>query len=200
MKKRFLMMMLAGVLAFSMIGCGGNDAPAEDPNTGDEIVDVEGGETEGEAEGDAKTEMSTEELIEKVKGLLKCAGYLAKADRGFDLYVSEDGINFETITTNGLGDPTNHGLRVFANMDCGLMIGTANPFWAGQVWMMTDDGEIVEKEADLFDKIQEVFADIWETICGIFTTIGVIFANWDVISETITSVISGIQNGTLFAA
>ena len=38
MKKRFLMMMLAGVLAFSMIGCGGNDAETEDPNTGDEIV------------------------------------------------------------------------------------------------------------------------------------------------------------------
>ena len=53
MKKRFLMMMLAGVLAFSMIGCGGNDAPAEDPNTGDEIVDAEGDATEGEAEGDA---------------------------------------------------------------------------------------------------------------------------------------------------
>ena len=47
------MMMLAGVLAFSMIGCGGNDAPAEDPNTGDEIVDAEGDATEGEAEGDA---------------------------------------------------------------------------------------------------------------------------------------------------
>ena len=30
MKKRFLMMMLAGVLAFSMIGCGGNDAPVGD--------------------------------------------------------------------------------------------------------------------------------------------------------------------------
>ena len=53
MKKRFLMMMLAGVLAFSMIGCGGNDAPAEDPNTGDEIVDAEGDATEGEAEDDA---------------------------------------------------------------------------------------------------------------------------------------------------
>ena len=53
MKKRFLMMMLAGVLAFSMIGCGGNDAPAEDPNTGDEIVDAEGDATEGEVEGDA---------------------------------------------------------------------------------------------------------------------------------------------------
>ena len=47
MKKRFLLMMLAGVMAFSMIGCGGNDAPAEDPNAGDEIVDVEG-ETEGD--------------------------------------------------------------------------------------------------------------------------------------------------------
>ena len=53
MKKRFLMMMLAGILAFSMIGCGGNDAPAEDPNTGDEIVDAEGDATEGEVEGDA---------------------------------------------------------------------------------------------------------------------------------------------------
>ena len=36
------MMMLAGVLAFSMIGCGGNDAETEEPSTGDEIVDVEG--------------------------------------------------------------------------------------------------------------------------------------------------------------
>ncbi|MBR7147690.1 MAG: hypothetical protein IKD13_02570, partial [Firmicutes bacterium] len=47
MKKRFLLMMLAGVLAFSMIGCGGGDAEVEDPNTGDEIVDTEG-DVEGE--------------------------------------------------------------------------------------------------------------------------------------------------------
>ena len=143
--------------------------------------------------------MSTEELLEKIKGLLKCASYLAKADRGFDLYVSEDGVNFKTITTNGLGDPTNHGLRVFANMDCGLMIGTANPFWAGQVWMMTDDGEIVEENKTILDIIKDCFANIWETICGIFTTISVVFANFDLISETLTSVISGLQNGTLFA-
>lgn len=153
----------------------------------------------GEEEGDAKTEMSTEELLEKVKGLLKCASYLAKADRGFDLYVSEDGVNFKTITTNGLGDPTNHGLRVFANMDCGLMIGTANPFWAGQVWMMTDDGEIIEENKTILDTIKDCLANIWETICGIFTTISVVFANFDLISETLTSVIGGLQNGTLFA-
>ena len=51
MKKRFLMMMLAGVLAFSMIGCGGNDAETEEPSTGDEIVDVEGEEEMGGEEG-----------------------------------------------------------------------------------------------------------------------------------------------------
>ena len=59
MKKRFLLMMLAGVMAFSMIGCGGNDAPAEDPNAGDEIVDVE-----GETEGDVVVEGEGEEAPE----------------------------------------------------------------------------------------------------------------------------------------
>ena len=161
----------------------------------DEIISLATGETEG----DAKTEMSTEELLDKIQGLLTCAKYLSKADRGFDLYVSEDGVHFETITTNGFGDPTNHGLRVFANMDCGLMIGTANPFWAGQVWMMTDDGEIVETKTNLFDTIKALFAELIEIISGIFRTIGVMFANWDVVSETITSVITGLQNGTLFA-
>lgn len=69
MKKRFLMMMLAGVLAFSMIGCGGNDAETEEPNTGDEIVDVEGeGEEMGGEEGGIVidkpfAEMTLEEMI-----------------------------------------------------------------------------------------------------------------------------------------
>jgi len=84
-------------------------------------------------------------------------------------------------------------------MDCGLMIGTANPFWAGQVWMMTDDGEIVEESKTILDIIKDCLANIWETICGIFTTISVVFANFDLISETLTSVIGGLQNGTLFA-
>ena len=68
MKKRFLMMMLAGVLAFSMIGCGGNDAETEEPSTGDEIVDVEGEEEMGGEEGGMVVdkpfaEMSLEEMI-----------------------------------------------------------------------------------------------------------------------------------------
>jgi len=75
MKKRFLMMMLAGVLAFSMIGCGGGEAEQEDPNTGDEIVDVEGdiegeagdaeGETDVEQEGEAGQEEQEEPEVQK---------------------------------------------------------------------------------------------------------------------------------------
>ena len=70
MKKRFLMMMLAGVLAFSMIGCGGGEAEQEDPNTGDEIVDVEGdvegeaGDAEGEADAEQEGEAGQEEQEE----------------------------------------------------------------------------------------------------------------------------------------
>ena len=52
-KQLCLLLACALCLCVSLIGCGGNDAPAEDPNTGDEIVDAEGDATEGEAEGDA---------------------------------------------------------------------------------------------------------------------------------------------------
>ena len=78
-------------------------------------------------------------LMDTVRGTLTCAGYLADATRGFDMYVSEDGINFETITIDGFGDTYNHGLRVFAETDSGLTIGTANPFFGTQVWLMNEE-------------------------------------------------------------
>ena len=65
--------------------------------------------------------------------------YLSQGERGFDLLVSDDGINFKTITTNGFGDPYNHGCRVFAITNSGLSIGTANPFYGTQVWNLTDN-------------------------------------------------------------
>lgn len=73
--------------------------------------------------------------VQKITQMLKMLNYLRKAERGFDLYVTEDGINFETITTDGFGDPYNHGLRVFATTDQGLCIGTANPFYGTQIWI-----------------------------------------------------------------
>ena len=61
MKKRILMMMLAGVLAFSMIGCGGGQTETEEPNTGDEIVETEGDVVDGETEGDVTEESDVQE-------------------------------------------------------------------------------------------------------------------------------------------
>ena len=70
-----------------------------------------------------------------------CAEYLDKAVFGFDLYVTEDGVNFTKITDNGFGDPYNHGLRAFGITSGGLYIGTANPFYGTQVWKLTEETE-----------------------------------------------------------
>ena len=70
-----------------------------------------------------------------IASAIKLLNYLRTAKRGFDLYVTEDGVNFETITIDGFGDPYNHGLRVFATTDQGLCLGTANPFYGTQIWI-----------------------------------------------------------------
>lgn len=79
-----------------------------------------------------------QELLKTVRGILTCSYYLKDSVRGFDCYVTDDGENFETITINGLGDPYNHGLRVFAKPDSGLCIGTANPFYGTQLWKLKE--------------------------------------------------------------
>ena len=61
------------------------------------------------------------------------------ATRGFDLYVTDDGVSFDTVTVGGFGDPYNHGLRTFAATNRGLCIGTANPFNGTQVWIQRGD-------------------------------------------------------------
>lgn len=78
-------------------------------------------------------------LYAAVVSLAEVAVRTRNAERGFDLYVTEDGVNFETLTTNGFGDPYNHGCRVFANTAGGMVIGTANPFYGTQVWFMEDE-------------------------------------------------------------
>ena len=71
-------------------------------------------------------------------GALQCAEYLKEAEPGFDFYVTEDGVNFQTITVDGFGDPYNHGLRAFGITNEGLYIGTANPFYGTQVWKLSE--------------------------------------------------------------
>lgn len=64
--------------------------------------------------------------------------YCMQAEKGFDLLVSEDGVNFEVITRNGFNDKYNHGVRTFQATEQGLFIGAANPFYGAQVWLLTD--------------------------------------------------------------
>ena len=57
---------------------------------------------------------------------------------GFDLFCTEDGINFEPVTVDGFGDKFNYGGRVLLSTEYGLFVGTANPFNGGQYWRVDD--------------------------------------------------------------
>lgn len=83
----------------------------------------------------ALDKLLSEENLKKLQSVLTCMCYLRDAERGFDMYVTEDGVNFTTLTTNGFNDPYNHGLRTFAVTNQGLCLGTANPFYGCQVWI-----------------------------------------------------------------
>lgn len=79
------------------------------------------------------------QTLEDIQSVIKCLGYMKDATRGFDLYVTGDGVNFDAATIDGFGDPYNHGLRTFAVTNRGLCIGTANPFNGTQVWIQRGD-------------------------------------------------------------
>ena len=79
------------------------------------------------------------QTLEDIKSVIECLEYMKDATRGFDLYVTDDGVSFDTVTVGGFGDPYNHGLRTFAATNRGLCIGTANPFNGTQVWIQRGD-------------------------------------------------------------
>ena len=81
----------------------------------------------------------SEENKNMITGFLINSKYMGKATKGFDLYVSDDGINFEAITIDGFGDEYNHGLRTTAVTEDGIVIGTANPFYGTQVWLIQEE-------------------------------------------------------------
>lgn len=58
---------------------------------------------------------------------------------GFDIYLTEDGMNFTKITDDGFGESYNHGLWAFDITDKSLYIGTANPFCGTQVWQLREE-------------------------------------------------------------
>lgn len=103
-------------------------------NLKQQYEDAYGTELPGDIQ-DAFDKLLSEENLKKLKSVLTCMCYLRDAERGFDMYVTEDGVNFTTLTTNGFNDPYNHGLRTFAVTNQGLCLGTANPFYGCQVWI-----------------------------------------------------------------
>ena len=103
-------------------------------NLKQQYEDAYGAELPGDIQ-DAFDKLLSEENLKKLKSVLTCMCYLRDAERGFDMYVTEDGVNFTTLTTNGFNDPYNHGLRTFAVTNQGLCLGTANPFYGCQVWI-----------------------------------------------------------------
>ena len=65
--------------------------------------------------------------------------YRVKNDQwGFDLYRTSDGETFETITQNGFNDKYNYGCSSFLATEEGLYIGTCNPFYGGQLYLLTN--------------------------------------------------------------
>ena len=66
-------------------------------------------------------------------------GYLAYTGNpeGFDLWVSDDGINFEPVTTDGFGRPEDFGGRIMlGSEEYGLFLGTANPFTGARMYRL----------------------------------------------------------------
>jgi hypothetical protein len=57
---------------------------------------------------------------------------------GGDLYRSVDGIYWEPVFLDGLGNHDNHGIRTLESTPMGLFIGTENPFTRLEVWVMRE--------------------------------------------------------------
>lgn len=54
---------------------------------------------------------------------------------GFDLWKTKNGIDWEPVTKNGLGNNYNYGVRkLFLSQNGDLYLGTANPFQGLEVW------------------------------------------------------------------
>jgi hypothetical protein len=60
---------------------------------------------------------------------------------GFDLIRTADGENFEVITRTGFDDKYNYGCSSFLATEEGLYFGTCNPFYGGQLFLLTSNAK-----------------------------------------------------------
>ncbi|QOX61936.1 hypothetical protein FRZ06_00480 [Anoxybacterium hadale] len=97
-------------------------------------------------------------LIEIYKSVVEILRFI-RYPIGFDLYVSEDGVHFNSIFLNGLFNPNNYGGRILFVDSCEkLYLGTANPFQGCEVWKTNniDDYRFSPCTEAHYRKLQEV--------------------------------------------
>jgi SAM-dependent methyltransferase len=71
-----------------------------------------------------------ETIPEKLRHVVERAGMdnIVRAQAGFDLWRSRDGVSWVPVSRNGFGNPCNFGVRTMASSPYGLFVGVANPF------------------------------------------------------------------------
>jgi len=85
-----------------------------------------------------------QEIYQTISIYLKISNYVRKDHQGFDIFKSEDGDNWTVVTDNGFGDKFNYGALRFLTLEEGMYITTANPFYGGQLYLLSNDrGNIV---------------------------------------------------------
>ena len=85
------------------------------------------------------------ETVQKLSHVARTLYYLKDCTEGFDFYMWDDERDkMEVITRDGMGDPYNNGLRVFAKNESEdnpwLCLGTANMFYGTQIWRLEGEG------------------------------------------------------------
>ena len=84
------------------------------------------------------------------------------------MYATGNGVDFTTVTQNGFGDPYNHGLRVFAQSDDWMAIGTANPFYGTQLWKLQEEPT---EPTDPSEPVKNIFTITFNDQKGNVTTV-----------------------------
>ena len=67
---------------------------------------------------------------------IKARKLATQAETGFDILVTDDGVNWQKITGDGLRDRYNYGARTFTIFNGELYVGTANPSYGAQLWKL----------------------------------------------------------------
>lgn len=79
---------------------------------------------------------TSDEFLKQLFYMKSTRRMLNTSKKGFDFFVSDDGVNFSKLNDNGFDDKFNYGIRTFISSDDGLYIGTANPFYGAQLWKL----------------------------------------------------------------